>query len=102
MDGLRLNEAGEDAADDPVVVPAVAAVLALAEVVVVLTLMEAAAAVVLQCAHMKMLKPRPSQPLHFEPMILDRKVLTFYPFHALSLEVEHGSTSGHFRHNSGM
>ncbi|KAJ5094381.1 hypothetical protein N7456_010242 [Penicillium angulare] len=73
MDGLRLNEAGEDAVDDPGVVLAVTALLALTEDDVGPALIEEAAALGLQCAHMKMLKPRPSQPLHFEPMILDRK-----------------------------
>lgn len=57
VDGLRLSEPGEDGADEPGVVFAVAG----ETVEFVLDRTAAAAAAGLQCAQTNMLKPRPSQ-----------------------------------------
>ncbi|KAJ5924448.1 hypothetical protein N7466_008635 [Penicillium verhagenii] len=62
VEGLRLNEPGEEGADDPGVE------LAVAEAAVSPIRIEAAAAAGLQCAHTKMLKPRPSQLVQIAPL----------------------------------
>lgn len=53
MEGDRLREPGEEGADDPGVVPAIA------DAAVALIPTEDAAILGLQCAQMKILKPRP-------------------------------------------
>ncbi|KAJ5647915.1 hypothetical protein N7490_004287 [Penicillium lividum] len=62
VEGLRLNEPGEDGADDPGVVSAVADANGAP------TRIEAAAAAGLQRAQTKILKPRPSQIVQVEPL----------------------------------
>ncbi|KAJ5760433.1 hypothetical protein N7520_007589 [Penicillium odoratum] len=64
VEGLRLNEPGEDGADDPGVVLAVAD----ADVAPMRIEAAAAAAAGLQRAQIKMLKPRPSQIVQIEPL----------------------------------
>lgn len=62
VDGLRLKEPGEEGADDPGVV------FAVAEATVLLDRTAVAAAAGLQRAQMKMLKPRPSQLVQTAPL----------------------------------
>lgn len=62
VDGLRLKEPGEEGADDPGVV------FAVAEATVLLDRTTVAAAAGLQCAQMEMLKPRPSQLVQTAPL----------------------------------
>lgn len=62
VEGDRLREPGEEGADDPGVV------LAVADAAVALVLTEDAAAAGLQRAQMKMLKPRPWQLVQMEPL----------------------------------
>ena len=63
VDGVRLKDPGEEGADEPGVVFVVAE-----ETVAALVRTEAAAPAGLQCAHMKMLKPRPSQLAQIAPL----------------------------------
>lgn len=62
VDGLRLKEPGEEGADDPGVV------FAVAEATVLLDRTDVAAVAGLQCAQTKMLKPRPSQLVQTAPL----------------------------------
>lgn len=62
MEGDRLREPGEEGADDPGVV------LAVAEAAMALVLTEDAAAAGLQRAQMKMLNPRPWQLVQIESL----------------------------------
>lgn len=62
MEGDRLREPGEEGADDPGVL------LAIADAAVALILAEDAATVGLQCAQTKILKPRPWQLVQMEPL----------------------------------
>jgi hypothetical protein len=62
VDGLRLKEPGEEGADDPGVV------FAVTEATVLLDRTAVAAAAGLQCAQMKMLKPRPWQLVQTAPL----------------------------------
>lgn len=63
VEGLLLSDPGEDGVDDPGVVFAVAG-----EEVAVLDRTAAAAAAGLQCAQIKILKPRPSQLVQIAPL----------------------------------
>lgn len=65
VDGLRLKEPGEDGAEEPGVVFAVAG----ATVLLVVNRTAAAAAAGLQWTQTKMLNPRPSQLVQIAPLI---------------------------------